>query len=160
MTIYQICKILITAIGVYVAYRQLKNNTNAKKDDTQLTIKIETEHKLSEYKNLSIRELENNKVIKYLDTTDDVKPLSFEIIQKEIRKHPKIKGEIHTLLNYYESIIRGINNGLYNQKMVEDWGANRMKRAYRKFQRYIKERQINNPKAWELLSKYMEKNSK
>lgn len=154
-----ILMIIITFCGVMVAYVQLKKNTKAKIDDTKLTIKIETEYKLSEFNNLNIDELKKNKVLDYLNNTDNVEPLSLNIIQQEIEKNRVIKSQLHKVLNFYEALVRGIKSGIYDEQIIKDWGMNKMKRTYRKFQRYVDNRQIDNKKAWIILEEYMKENN-
>ena len=138
---------------------QLQKNIEISQESTQLNKKIATETKLKEYQTLSIDRLKQNNTLNYMGQTDNSTPIELETIYNEIAKDTYLRNDIHKLLNYYESVARGVRTELYDKDLVMAHGYNRMKRMFIKYQKYIEERRMKNPKAWDEFVHFIKENS-
>lgn len=143
--------VAVTFAGVYVAYSQLKENTKSRREDTDWKRKVETEQKLSEFKKLTINKLTGNPKFDYLNNKDNTIPLDLSIIKNEIKNDREIRNQIHKVLNFYESLARGIKYNFYDENIIRMWGENKIKRMFIKYQYYIEDRRKSNPNAWQCL---------
>lgn len=86
----------------------------------------------------------------YLNTNG---PLSLDEIEKQFNQHESLKGDLHQLLNYYEGLARGINQGLYDEGVVKLAIKSSMVMANKGFQHYIEKRRSERTSAaWRQLS--------
>jgi hypothetical protein len=107
-------------------------------------------------KSLTINILKELREIKF----DETKQIFFEYtnygteiplgeILKAIEKNPVIKTEIVAYLNHHSGIAIGINQGLYDDEIVNKSRKNSFLQVYTEFKNYIYyRREVSNENAW------------
>ena len=146
-TIFQIVSILVAIIGLYVAvmvhffYKQL----------------IETQNYLAKFRELNLDELKKNKFLCFRKT--DNTALSLETIKKEVEDESgnitEVGNQLFDVLNFYESVIRGVNIGLYHENLVMIWGKTTMMRRTKRYMEYIEYRRETKDNAWSELTNWI-----
>jgi hypothetical protein len=91
-----------------------------------------------------------NEAFKFLQMKE---PVPLVDIQSAIKEKEGIQRDLHQLLNFYEGLARGINQGIFDEKVIKAARKNAMIVAERGFQNYINKRRTDmNPRAWSELS--------
>ena len=86
----------------------------------------------------------------YLNSLDSI-PVSQ--IEDKFSENTDLQSDLHQLLNYYEALARGINQGIFDEDVVKSARRNAMVRCERSFRNYIEKRRQNvSPRAWVELS--------
>lgn len=86
----------------------------------------------------------------YLNITE---PLSLASIEQKFGEHRSLQKDLHQLLNFYEGLARGINQGLFDEEIVKSARKNSIVMADKSFQNYIAKRRTEmNSTAWRQLS--------
>lgn len=72
-----------------------------------------------------------------------------EVINKKLASVPDLRQDLHKLLNYYESLARGVHLGLYDDEVIRIGRRGSMERAFKAFECYILDRrESGSPRAW------------
>lgn len=168
MTSYEIYSLLmdgftaLIALGGFVyAGIQLKKTTEKlraayeiNKADHDWNRRLASQDALKEY-NRSIISSELQSEFNYLNCTESI-PLSK--IEEGFTKHPNIQAGLHQLLNFYDSLARGIFHKVYDEKIIKAARHNAMKQVFRAFNSYIDERRTKlSPAAWKDLESLIHK---
>ncbi|MDB2437552.1 DUF4760 domain-containing protein [Hellea sp.] len=83
------------------------------------------------------------------DYHDDTNPIQAKEIKEAFLKEDNLKSELFDLLNFYESLARGINYGIYDESVIKAARKNAMIKVTHFFKAYIRHyRQEKNPHAW------------
>ena len=143
---------LIALGGFVYAGVQLKKTTEQlraayeiNKADHDWNRRLAAQDALKEY-NRSIVSSELQSEFNYLNCTESI-PL--EKIEEGFTKHLNIQAELHQLLNFYDSLARGIFHKVYDEKIIKAARYNAMKQAFRAFNSYIEKRRTKlSPDAW------------
>jgi len=70
-------------------------------------------------------------------------------IEAGFANQPNLQKELHQLLNYYESLARGVFQNIYDEQVIKTGRRSAMIRALRAFNSYIDSRRKNSsPNAW------------
>ena len=86
----------------------------------------------------------------YLNSLDSI-PVSQ--IEEKFAENTELQSDLHQLLNYYEALARGINQGIFDENVIKSARRNAMVRCERSFRNYIEKRRQNvSPRAWIELS--------
>lgn len=99
-----------------------------------------------------------NPVQKAFGFIDQTSPISLEDIEKRLDKDKTEKVHLHQLLNYYESLARGVLLEIYDEEVILEARRSTMTRLVVSFEEYIVKRQETvNPKAWVCLVRLTQK---
>lgn len=80
-------------------------------------------------------------------TTRD--PISLEKINCAFKELPELRRALHSYLNYYEALARGVRQAVYDEKMIKVGCRGIMKRNWIRFGHYIAHRRNGgSPNAW------------
>ena len=143
---------LITLGGLAYAGVQIKKT----KEQIQAAYKVNTadhdwnrrmasQAALKEY-NQSILSSALQSEFDYLNCVESI-PLSN--IQEAFGKHPDLQSELHQLLNFYESLARGVFQNIYDEEVIKAGRRSAMMKALRAFNSYIESRRkTSSPTAW------------
>lgn len=159
---------LIVAIGgIYMALRQLKTtqemtllqlkeNYDIKVKEYQWNKAVYAQEKLATFKDINISALKLNDKLDYLNNNQVLK---LELILDEISKNPEIKVNIHDILNFYESLARGVKHGIYDEKVIKAAREGAMRRMVKSYKKYIEYRREieQHPNAWNYLTDLVNK---
>ena len=141
---------LIVAIyGLYVAvmvnffYKQL----------------IETQNYLAKFRELNLVELLADDDLCFRKTDDTA--LSLEIIKGKVETEKgnitKVGNQLFDALNFYESVVRGVDMGLYHEGTVMKWGKITMIRRTKRYMEYIEYRRKTKENAWIELTNWVKR---
>ena len=86
------------------------------------------------------------------DFLNAMDPISVTKIDEELKANANLQNELHELLNYYEGLARGINQGILDETVVKIARRTEMQRCERAFRDYIEKRRGFSPRAWLQLS--------
>lgn len=79
----------------------------------------------------------NNLLNKHFAYITSSEPVTIETMHEEFKNESKLKQQLHRLLNYFNSLCRGVNHKLYDEKIIKSsWGGVIM-RTYGQFKPYI-----------------------
>jgi uncharacterized protein YfaT (DUF1175 family) len=82
---------------------------------------------------------------------DDAIPV--KQVLKKFKENEEVQSYLIRLLNYYEALARGINQGIFDEQVIKCARRNAMIKAHRSFRNYIDHRRKNaNEMAWVELS--------
>ncbi|MCP4755700.1 MAG: DUF4760 domain-containing protein [Proteobacteria bacterium] len=82
----------------------------------------------------------------YIDRKD---PISLEKIQAKFSADATLKSRLHKLLNYFESLARGVSTKIYDERIIQVAWDGPMVRTMYKFSAYIENRRDTvSPDAW------------
>lgn len=159
--------LIVAIFGIIMTLRQLKITREMTllqlKETYDIKVKEYTwnrafcaQEKLAEFQNLDISVLKSNEKLGYM-TNNQVLPL--ELILDEINNNPEIRVNIHAVLNFYESLARGINLGIYDEETIQAARNGAMRRMVNSYQRYIEFRRKDeqHPNAWNYLTDLIDK---
>ena len=92
--------------------------------------------------------------------TDDT-ALSLETIKKEVEDASgnitKVGNQLFDALNFYESVVRGVDIGLYHEGVVMKWGKITMIRRTKRYMEYIEYRRKTKDNAWIELTNWIKR---
>ncbi len=98
-----------------------------------------------------------DETFRYLDTTSDQFPL--EVVKEACQKNPEVKRALHSFLNYYEGLARGVQQEVYDDEVVRIACRGIMKRTLERYRGYIADRRKMSPhkEAWTQMEKLCKK---
>lgn len=144
MTKYEIVTITIQGVsalliggGLLYTAKQLKANHDWNRRKT-------AQEATRQYHSIRNKNIVNDK-LHYLTRTDQI-PL--DEINGLCEEFQELRQSIHALLNYFESIARGVNQGIYDEEVIKEASESIMIRAFDKFYPYIQKRREKQPTAW------------
>lgn len=162
MTNFEIYSLLLSglniamiAVGFWFAYHQL---LGAKKEINILNKHHADNHDWNRRKAAqdAIRAFDFTLLSKKFQTAFDVinrtEAIPMGAIDKAYEANPEIQMELHHLLNFYEGLSRGINQGLFDEEIIKTARRSDMIRCVVLFQNYLTHRRIEHPNAWSELS--------
>ena len=159
MTTYEIVStflsgatLLTVVVGLIYGARQLRNaaqqlqqTRKIHQDDHDWNRRNAAQEALRQY-NYSLLSSSLQEVFDYLSLTEAI-PL--QKITEGFTSHPKLKADLHQMLNYYEALARGIHQGVFDEEIVKAARRSSMIIAARGFSSYINDRRKNiHPNAW------------
>lgn len=174
MTNYELYSLIIAVLtlivaicGIVMTLRQLKitremtllqlqENYNMKVKEYEWNKSAYAQQKLAEFNQLDISVLQSNDKLNFI-TNNDVLPL--ELIWEEMSKNLQLRIDIHTVLNFYESLARGIKLGIYDEEIIQaarEGGMRRMVKSYRKYIEFRRDVE-QHPNAWLYLTDLVDK---
>ena len=75
--------------------------------------------------------------------------VDLDLVEERFKAEPDLRQDLHALLNFYESLARGVIQGLYDEDVIKAARKGAMERAYTGFKCYIDaRRKTGSPKAW------------
>lgn len=80
-----------------------------------------------------------------------------KVILNEFKTDGKMQTNLHQLLNFYEGLARGVNQGIYDEGLIKTGRKNSMIMLCMSFASYIEHRRIISPKAWSDLTHTVDK---
>lgn len=134
-TIASAIGLLIAGISVWLAYRTLKsdhewNRRKAAQDASSLFgSRIEGRELLNVHYD-------------YASSNDSI---SLEGIRNEFQSDDKLRPAVHSLLDYYELLARGVKTQIYDEDVVRRAWKGGMTRAVGRFRPYIEHRREQGP---------------
>lgn len=85
---------------------------------------------------------------KLLQYNERKKPIPADDLLAAFKASPSLGLTVHTLLNYYEALARGINQQIFDEKVIKAAKRSVMIRTFRLFEPYIKQRRLFTSDAW------------
>lgn len=162
-----ILTLIVAICGIVMALRQLKitremtllqlkENYDIKVKEYEWNKSAYAQQKLAEFNQLDISVLKDNEKLNYLKNND---VLSLEVIQEEMSKNLQVKNDIHTVLNFYESLARGVKLGIYDEEIIQAAREGAMRRMVKSYRKYIDFRRDieQHPNAWLYLTDLVDK---
>ena len=166
-----ILNLLCLVIGFIIALVQIKNSSNA------LSLQLSDTQKVLENNNLlhqadhdwnrrlaaqeALRHFNYSLLDSPLREKFDYLTLKRAIPLQEIleafNQNATLRSNAHQLLNYYESLARGINQGIFDEEVIKVARKNAMSMNVIAFQHYITDRRTISPKAWLELTDIVQK---
>ncbi|MBQ9183475.1 MAG: hypothetical protein IJ143_06820 [Neisseriaceae bacterium] len=148
-TIIHAVSLIVAIYGLYVAvmvnffYKQL----------------IETQNYLAKFRELNLVELLADDDLCFRKTDDTA--LSLEIIKRKVENAEgnitKVGNQLFDALNFYESVVRGVDMGLYHEGTVMKWGKITMIRRTKRYMEYIEYRRKTKENAWIELTNWVKR---
>ena len=132
------CAIVIGATSAFLAYRSLRsthewNRRKAAQDAALLfNQRVQGRDVLDEQLN-------------YVSSSE---PIGIETLHQKFAAVAGLKPAIHSLLNYFEMLARGVHQSIYDETVIRVAWKGAMTRAMERFGPYIKERRTASPAAW------------
>lgn len=131
--------LLVTAVSAFLAY-----------------LTFRAQHKWSRRKAAQEATLLFNQRVKgrdllkeHLDYVSSFDPIPLAQLDEKFGEEPELKPAVHSLLNYFEMLARGINQHIYDEEIVRTAWKGAMIRAIDRFRPYIKRRRKQSSKnAW------------
>lgn len=145
--IIAIVNILVIAGGLIFTYRQIsltREQINFNAEQTKLL--VESHFDNHEWNRRSVTQevlLSMNMsgrmddVIAFFLDQDRTSPIPRSEILERFKAEPELRRKTHTLLNFYETLARGIKYGVYDEEIVRNARHGSMKRAVLIFREYI-----------------------
>jgi Domain of unknown function (DUF4760) len=135
------CGLMVTAISASLAYRSLRSthdwNRRKAAQDAALLFNQRVQG----------REL----LEQHLAYVSSFEPVPMEILAKRFEETPNLKQAVHSLLNYFEMLARGVHQSIYDEMVINVAWKGAMTRAIDRFGPYIEERRKSSPEAWRQL---------
>ena len=79
----------------------------------------------------------NNLLNEHFSYVTSSEPVAMKTMDEKFGNEPELKPQLHRLLNYFNSLCRGVNHKLYDEKIIKSsWGGVIM-RTYDQFKPYI-----------------------
>lgn len=145
--IIQIAGIIAVVVTLLYASRQIKTSKNIHKETLDWNRKTTTNNELNNRQDKELRLFLMKQFQPYVEKGITVIPISE--IENAIKSDLNVQLQIHSYLNKYERISRGINNGLYDKAMVVETMKYIIVKVYFNYRDYIKyRRKIANKNAW------------
>ena len=111
---------------------------------------VETQNYLAKFRELNLEDLKKDEVLCFRSTDDTALPL--ETIKKRVEDEKghitKVGNQLFDALNFYESVVRGVNMGLYHKGAVVKWGEMTMTIRTKRYMEYIEYRRKTKKNAW------------
>lgn len=83
------------------------------------------------------------------DYLNSAESISVTQIEERFKENPNLLSDLHQLLNSYEALARGVNQGIFDEDVLKSARRNAMVRCERSFRNYIEMRRQNiSPRAW------------
>ncbi len=123
MTFYiAVANLIVIIIGLgftgwqaFFARRSLDKSIQIHQADHDWQRRIAAQDALRQYNtSVALSSLQEN--FGYIDQVDVV---SLEKLESAFDKNKELKRELHQLLNYYESLARGISQGIYDENVIK-----------------------------------------
>jgi len=153
-SIFDIVSLAIQVLGfiavvftLLYASNQIKLSKNIHKETLSWNKKITTEEELSRKTSQEIRD----RLVLRFDSHcgEKIKPIPLKIIEQEMTKDPKVRSDIHTYLNRFERIARGIDFGIYDEEIIINSSRYMLNKVYVNYEEYIQKRRDKiNQNAW------------
>ncbi|WP_118974209.1 DUF4760 domain-containing protein [Taibaiella koreensis] len=143
----QIVGILAVVVTILYASKQIRINKNIHKETLEWNRKTVTENELNNRHDKEIRSFLTKKFQAYVEK--GICKIPLVKIQDAIRDEIDIQLQIHSYLNRYERISRGIKNGLYDRAMIISAMKYVIVKVYFNYEDYIEYRRtIANKNSW------------
>lgn len=132
-TFLQCISLLFVAISLIYTGIQVSFLIKSHKDDHDWNRRVATQNALREF---------NDSVNRHylqveLNFMKRMQPIPIKEINDAFAKKPELLLEAHKLLNQYETFARGIYQGIYDKKIIENARKGSMQRSYNAFKEYI-----------------------
>lgn len=145
--ITQVIGIFAVVITILYASRQIKISKNIHKETLDWNRKTTTENALNNRQDKELRLFLTKRFKSYVEKGILVIPLAE--IQSAISSDINVQLEIHSYLNKYERISRGIKNNLYDREMIVETMKYIIVKVYFNYKEYIEHRrEVANKNAW------------
>lgn len=136
---------LIMVAGFYLAFTQLREIRKTHQENHDWNRRIAAQEALRSYP-YSILSADLQEEFDYLNKSDSI---SIEKIKEAFDRAPNLQKDLHQLLNFYESLARGIHQQIFDEDVVKAARMGAMIRTERAFRNYInRRREISSPNAW------------
>ncbi len=138
--------VVVAATQAYLARRSLDLSTIIHRENHDWNRRMAAQSALSSY-NSSVILSSLHSEFSYIDRRD---PISIAEMNAAFENNPDLKEDLHKLLNFYESLARGVHQKIYDEEVIKVGRKGAMVRAYRAFLPYIEQRRRanNSPTAW------------
>lgn len=167
MTLYEVVSTALAAISLVLvlvglvfvciqisgARRELKTLNRHQAENHDWHRRVAAQEALSKF-NYSILSSPLQVSFDFLNLND---PIPIQSIEEELKKNPNLQNELHELLNYYEGLARGINQGILDETVVKTGRRTEVERCEKAFREYIFKRRGFNPRAWRQLTNIAER---
>lgn len=169
MTDYEMFMIIVTSlsgvftfIGVIYAGVQigksskaLEQNYKIHKAEHDWNRRIAAQNALKDYS----RSVVTGSLQKEFNYLNIKSPIPVELMRIKFDAVSDLQNELHSILNYYEGLARGIQQSIYDEQVIKSGRYGAMKKALYAFKPYIDERRIsmNRPTAWENMESIVNK---
>lgn len=154
MTLFELSSILIQVFGliflsitILYAGRQIKISKNIHKETLDWNRKTTTENELNNRQDKELRLFLMKQFQFYVKNGIHIIPIVE--IENAINSDVNVQLQIHSYLNKYERIARGVKNGIYDKTIIMDTAKYIIVKIYFNYVEYIKyRRKIANKNAW------------
>lgn len=120
---------------------------------------IETQNYLAKFRELNLDELLKDEDLCFRKTDDTTLPL--ETIKAKVENEKgnitPVGNQLFDALNFYESVVRGVDMGLYHEGTVMKWGKMTMMRRTKRYMEYIEYRRKTKENAWIELTNWVKR---
>jgi hypothetical protein len=135
------CGLTVAAISAFFAVRSLRsthdwNRRKAAQDATLL---------------FNSRVIGRDLLERELGYLSSQEPIPLDALNEKFKNEPNLKAAVHSLLNYFEMLARGVNQNIYDEVVVRTAWKGAMQRAIERFGPYIRSRKGYSSNAWKEL---------
>lgn len=138
---------ILLAISVLYAGHQIKLLRRQHQDNHDWNRRLAAQQTIGEY-----REIQSmvEAVSEHFDYHDRTEGIPLEDFQKKFKETPGLQSRLHSVINYFEGLARGVRQGIYDEEVVRVSFKGHMMRVHESFKYYIegRRRKLHNPKIW------------
>lgn len=125
--------LVVFIIGFTLTFYQVRQLKRQHKENHDWNRRLAAQNALLQYDYSEVsREL--NRVFQFVDRTD---ALSSSEINESLLQNKELKTHLHQLLNFYEGLARGINQGVFDESVIKAGRMGAMMRSELSFRNYI-----------------------
>lgn len=137
----------LLALTVLYAAREVKLLRVQHQDNHDWNRRLAAQQAVREYKEIQFMVEALSVHFDYHHRKEGIPTLDFEAKLKEIAG---LQSNLHTVLNYFEGLARGIRQGIYDEELIRVAFRGHMLRVYESFRYYIEgnRQKLGNPKIW------------
>ena len=90
-----------------------------------------------------------------LDYANVMQPLEVDYLQKKFSENKQLQLDVSKLLNFFECLCVGVQNGVYDRQIIETGFKGLLMHGWLVFKKHIEFRQNTTPyKSWETFAKF------
>ena len=130
--------LLVVIVSAYLTIKQLRLNAVIFQDDHEWKRRNASNEIIQQ-----INECEHNiRLNDIFQLSTNYTPLKLDLIEDKIQEDHTVQNSIHKVLNDYEGLAVGINQGLYDEEVIRYLREYAMTRVYANLEEYINKRRL------------------
>ncbi|MCK5832010.1 MAG: DUF4760 domain-containing protein [Methylococcales bacterium] len=138
---------ILLALSVLYAAKQIKLLRIQHEEDHDWNRRLAAQETLRGYHEIQVMVEAISEHFDYHNKTEGIPEKEF---QEKFNGTKELQSRLHTVLNYFEGLARGIRQGIYDEEVIKASFRGHMIRVYESFKYYIGSRRItlHNPRIW------------